>query len=251
MKEIVGELRMQEKSDRLRILNRDEIKYFAMFAMLLNHIANIFLEQGTLLAEIFFDIGYFTAITMCYFMVEGYQYTRSKRNYGIRLFLFALASQFPFQFAFRHGGLSMIYTLFLCFLILVVRERVERPALRTFLQVLLVLATGAGDWPFFAAVFVIFFDEARLGRRRFWDAYIFGVVGFGLLQGISYAYMMPSAKAALCAAGACLGMLLSGFVLRYCYNGKRAEHGRNLSKWFFYIFYPAHLLILGIIARMA
>ncbi len=232
------------------MLNRDQIKYFAMFAMLLNHIAGIFLEPGTLPAELFFDIGYFTAITMCYFMVEGYQHTRSKKNYGIRLLLFALVSQFPFQFAFEHGGLSMIYTLFCCFLILVVRERAESPLLRKFLQVLLTLATAVGDWPFFAAAFVILFDEARLGKRRFWDAYIFGVIGFGLMQGFGYASIMPAAKAVLCAAGACLGMLSSGFVLRYLYSGKRAEHGRNLSKWFFYIFYPGHLLILGIIARM-
>lgn len=242
---------MEEQRDGLRILNRDEIKYFAMLAMLLNHIANIFLVHGTLLAEIFLDIGYFTAITMCYFMVEGYQYTRSKRSYGIRLFVFALVSQFPFSFAFQHNGsLSMIYTLFLCFLILVVRERVERPALRKALQVALALLTGFGDWPFFAAAFVILFDEARLGRRRFWDAYIFGAVSFGVVQALSYSTVFALPKALLCAAGSCFGMLLSGFVLRYLYNGKRAEHGRNISKWFFYVFYPAHLLILGIIDRM-
>ena len=32
---------------RIRVLNRDMIKYLAMFTMLLNHIANIFLEPGT------------------------------------------------------------------------------------------------------------------------------------------------------------------------------------------------------------
>ncbi len=177
-----------------------------MFAMLLNHIAGIFLEPGTLQAELFFDIGYFTAITMCYFMVEGYQHTRSKKNYGIRLLLFALVSQFPFEFAFEHGGLSMIYTLFCCFLILVVRERAESPLLRKFLQVLLTLATAVGDWPFFAAAFVILFDEARLGKRRFWDAYIFGVIGFGLMQGFGYASIMPAAEngrsmGAICQSG--------------------------------------------------
>lgn len=67
-------------------MNRDEIKYIAMFTMLLNHIANIFLEPGTLLFEIFVDVGYFTAITMCYFLVEGYGYTRSKEKYGKRRF---------------------------------------------------------------------------------------------------------------------------------------------------------------------
>ena len=54
-------------------INRDQIKYIAMFLMLLNHISIIFLEPGTFLSELFLDLGYFTAITMCYFLVEGYQ----------------------------------------------------------------------------------------------------------------------------------------------------------------------------------
>lgn len=59
-------------------LSRDAIKYIAMFTMLLNHIADIFLQTGTWLCEIFIAVGYFTAISMIYFLVEGYQYTHSK-----------------------------------------------------------------------------------------------------------------------------------------------------------------------------
>ena len=32
-------------------LNRDQIKYIAVFAMLLNHVANIFLQPGTFACE--------------------------------------------------------------------------------------------------------------------------------------------------------------------------------------------------------
>ena len=64
-----------------QILNRDIIKYIAMFTMLLNHIATIFLSSGTWLCESFLAIGYFTAITMTYFLVEGYHYTHSKKIY--------------------------------------------------------------------------------------------------------------------------------------------------------------------------
>ena len=109
-------------------MNRDEIKYIAMFTMLLNHIANIFLEPGALLFEIFVDVGYFTAITMCYFLVEGYGYTSPREIWK------ASASvcgdfEIPFCLAFTEEGtisfvnMNMMFTLFLCFLILVVRER--------------------------------------------------------------------------------------------------------------------------------
>lgn len=233
---------------KYRILNRDVIKYFAMFAMLLNHIANVFLESGTLLSEIFLDIGYFTAITMCYFLVEGYRYTHSKMQYGLRLFVFALISQIPFQMAFPHGGgLNMIATLFICFLILVVREKVSNPALCAILQIFLVFATAMGDWAFFAAVFVIMFDSWWGDWKKIWRAYGIAMAAFGAMNLLSGILLYGLPKAVLCALGACLGMLASGLTIQYLYNGKRAKHGKNISKWFFYIFYPGHLLVLALI----
>ena len=51
-------------------LNRDQIKYIAVFTMLLNHVANIFLQPGTFACEALKDIGYFTAPVMCWFLVD-------------------------------------------------------------------------------------------------------------------------------------------------------------------------------------
>src|SRR5699024_1717101 len=108
-----------------KLLNRDEIKYIAMLTMLLNHIANIFLEPGTALYTFFVNIGYFTAPVMCWFLVEGYYYTRSKKRYAARLALFAAISEIPFCLAFSEMftgervisfcGFNMIFTLLLCF----------------------------------------------------------------------------------------------------------------------------------------
>ena len=62
------------RNQSFQILSRDFIKYIAMFTMLLNHTALILLTPGTMLREFLEDIGYFTGITMCYFLVEGYAY---------------------------------------------------------------------------------------------------------------------------------------------------------------------------------
>ena len=44
-----------------------------------------------------------------------------------------------------------------------------------------------------------------------------------------------------------LGIIAAAAAVLVFYNGKRAEKGRNFSKWFFYIFYPSHLMILYLV----
>ena len=48
-------------------------------------------------------------------------------------------------------------------------------------------------------------------------------------------------------AGMAAGPLMAGVVILRLYNGKKMEKGKAFSKWFFYLFYPVHLLILGLI----
>ena len=105
-------------------MNRDTCKYIAILTMVCNHIARMFLTPGNFLYESLSDIGYFAAMTMCYFLVEGYYYTRSRKNYAGRLLVFAVLSQIPYSMAFRDGQLNMLFTLLLC---LAVPELIERP----------------------------------------------------------------------------------------------------------------------------
>ncbi len=42
-------------------------------------------------------------------------------------------------------------------------------------------------------------------------------------------------------------ILVSGFFILYLYNGQRAAQHRGFYKWFFYAFYPGHLLVLGLL----
>ena len=108
---------MDEITERKwKVLNRDTIKYIAMFTMLLNHISTIFMESGKFVSELFLNAGYFTAIIMCYFLVEGYQYTHSKKKYAFRLIIYALISEIPYCLAFTKNGvlefcgLNMLFT---------------------------------------------------------------------------------------------------------------------------------------------
>ena len=154
-------------------LNRDVIKYAAVFAMLLNHMAHVFLREGSWEYEICVAVGYFTAVTMCYFLVEGYQYTRSKKKYGQRLLLFAMISQVPYQAALGIRQLNMLFTLLFCFLILVCLEYIQDSAERSVCVCLLAAATCICDWGGLAAAFTVLFAQAYGSRRKLLYAYVF------------------------------------------------------------------------------
>lgn len=241
----------------LRKLNRDEIKYIAMMTMLLNHIANIFLEPGTLIFTLLVDIGYFTAPVMCWFLVEGYHYTRSKERYAARLAVFALVSEIPFCLAFSEAyngvetisfcGMNMMFTLLLCFGVLLVREYVLEEGLKLALYLFLFLVSTFSDWAILAPAFTMLFAASIGDERKTKKAFLIGAGVFALMN--FYPGTTPGGflYSVIYAVLSCCGILLAGVTVLHLYNGKRAERGRTFFKWFFYLFYPVHLLILGII----
>ena len=234
-------------------MNRDTIKMLAMATMLVNHIANVFMPAGAPLTDLCLYIGYFTAVTMCYFLVEGYSYTHSKTNYAGRLLGFAVLAQLPYQLAFPDHGMggsiqfNMLFTLLLCFLVLAAQEKVCNSFLRTVCIVLLIFASIFCDWALLAPVFTLLFAWAKNSRPRKHIA--FGVAA-GLYGGMVWLSSMRTfgAVGALPdALGCAVPILVSGFFILYLYNGQRAAQHRDFYKWFFYAFYPGHLLVLGLL----
>ncbi|MCM1104139.1 MAG: conjugal transfer protein TraX [Clostridium sp.] len=120
------------------------IKLIAIIAMLIDHIAAVILERmlmraGYLLATtntnllsewiaehrlLYFSymimrlIGRFGFPIFCFLLVEGFLHTHNRKKYALRLCLFALVSEIPFDFAFRGewfytGYQNVFFTLFL------------------------------------------------------------------------------------------------------------------------------------------
>ena len=244
------------------IMSRDTIKYIAAFTMLLNHIGYTFFESPV--KDILMDIGYFTAITMCFFLVEGYQYTSSKKKYAGRLLLFALISQIPFGLFTAKGGemisfkqLNMICNLFLCFLIIHVQYTVEDSNKRIVYTALLTACSLICDWSVVAPVYTLIFLRAGTNRKDQAPAFIKGILFWGFLNLLSW--LSPETGGHLnhveiSVGGVLMNVLLpmagpaaAAICILYFYNGKRTRYFKTFSKWFFYIFYPAHLLVLWII----
>lgn len=232
-------------------LSGNAIKWIAVACMLIDHIAWGFVPFSTAAGQIMHVVGRVTAPTMCFFIAEGYHYTHSVKKYALRLLLFALISQIPFTF-FQTGEFSfisfqnfsetfsVIYTLLLSLLAVWAWDAVKDPILR-FLAVLgLCLLAMPGDWKFFDIVFSIVFFNFRgdFKKQAAWfSIFAAGMVFFACLSNAQSGYPFDGQ---LFQAGVflCLPVLA-------LYNGKRG--GGRYSKWVFYIFYPLHLLILGLI----
>ena len=83
-------------------LNRSQLKWIAILAMTIDHIALAFLDSGTPLYFGMRLIGRITAPVMSFFLAKGFRHTRNFRNYLSRMLLFALIAQ-PFYFVLVNG----------------------------------------------------------------------------------------------------------------------------------------------------
>lgn len=225
-------------------MNRDQIKFLAIVTMTCNHVANIFLTPGTVLFECFIDIGYFTAITMCYFLVEGYGYTHDKKKYGERLLIFGVLSLVPFYLAFGFAQMNMLCTLFLCFLILQVMEMTIGKWEKRIVILILIFISLYSDWALLAPVFTIMFAKSRGNRAKTALSFVIGAFLFAGMNYLSNLASMSQGSAFIHALYSGIAPIAAGIVILFLYNGKKSAHAGKVSKWFFYIYYPAHLMLL-------
>lgn len=237
----------------MKVLNRDVIKYFAIVFMFMDHVIQIFMEKGSFQYNLLDALSHFTFVTMSFFLVEGYQYTRSKKEYVKRIFIFAFISQLPYALAFSgqkiiaYVPFNIFFTLGFCFLMIWGLDSVHKKILKVFIVILSVIICAFCDWTIFAPLFTLAFYWAKGNKKRLVIAYVFDILLFGFTNISGYMVSGDYITACTELLLTTCGIILSGICIIAFYNGKRMGIGRKFNKWFFYLFYPAHLLFLGVI----
>jgi len=169
----------------------------------------------------------------CFLLIEGFEHTRDVKKYATRLAIFALISEVPFDLVF-HGKMlefsnqNVFFTLFIGLLTMCAFRFFENalriPVVIRLLGSLASLMLGMG------AAYLLHTDYAETGVLCIIIIYVLRkhkvlqIVGGALA--FSWELTAPLA-----------------FIPIALYNGKR---GINM-KYFFYAFYPAHLLIIYLI----
>lgn len=235
-------------------LNCNQIKYIAIFAMTIDHIAWAFVDPvNSMWGGIMHLIGRITGPTMAYFIAEGYYYTRDVGKYTKRLGIFAIISIIPFTFFengtppiyFDNSGqlqflpmFGVIYTLFLGLVAIRVWENPKYNLFtKKFIIFILCLASLFGDWFYIDVLSALFFHIYRNDKRKKWLA--FTIINLSLDLPL---YIFDGFKENWYQ----LGIFLVPILIEFFYNGKKGS-SKPFHKWFFYVYYPLHLLVLGII----
>ncbi len=174
----------------------------------------------------------------CFLLAEGFQKTRNVRNYAIRLGVFAILSEIPFDLATRglwleYNYQNVYFTMFLGLLVMAAWEAVCRRTwfpdqradrlMKAFLM-FLCAAVGAGTADFlktdYGSIGVLCILTLYLLRRH--------RTAQALAGAASFYWEWPAPLA---------------FLFVRLYNGKRGMR----VKYAFYLFYPLHLLLLYLI----
>lgn len=241
-----------------KILDSNQLKLIAIIAMTVDHIAWAMFDgyPSALLPLIMHIIGRLTCPIMCYFIAEGYHYTRNINKYTFRLFAFAFVSHFAYIFAsndfvdfksfipFYYGNFlnqtSVMWSLAWGLVMLRIADSKRIKSIyKVLLVVLICIITLPSDWSCIAALCIMAIGTNRGDFRKQMSWMIFYVALYSLV----YFFAIDKAYGILQ-----MGVVLSIPVIAM-YNGKREKNPKinKFMKWFFYIFYPLHLFVIGLI----
>lgn len=241
-----------------KILNSNQLKLIAIIAMTVDHIAWAMFDgyPSALLPLLMHIIGRLTCPIMCYFIAEGYHYTRNINKYTFRLFAFAFVSHFAYIFAsndfvdfksfipFYYGNFlnqtSVMWSLAWGLVMLRIADSKRIKSIyKVLLVILICIITLPSDWSCIAALCIMAIGTNRGDFRKQMSWMIFYVALYSLV----YFFAIDKAYGILQ-----MGVVLSIPVIAM-YNGKRGKNPKinKFMKWFFYIFYPLHLFVIGLI----
>lgn len=211
----------------IQCLDSFQLKCIAIVSMALDHTGAVLYPSQIWLR----CLGRIAFPIFCFLIVEGFFHTHDVRRYMGRLGVFALISEIPYDLAFRgvpleYAHQNVFFTLLIGIGMMVLLERNREWLVKAVILLLAMwLAVLIRSDYNFRGVLLIFvfyiFHESR------WLAVTAGGLWNFLYQGVIQKYGVLSV----------LPLAL--------YNGER---GRKM-KYFFYIFYPAHLLLLYGISR--
>lgn len=234
----------------MKKLNSNYLKLIAIIAMTIDHIADLIYPgmPNNMISNILHIIGRLTAPIMFFFICEGFYHTKNLKKYIIRLFIFAFLSHFAYCFAFGINYIpfstgeifnqtSIMWTLAwsVVALYVVFGNHHFKEWQKWILVILINVITFSADWSCIGVMIVLSMYGSRgnlnqqMRGMMFWTC-IYALVSFLFVNRVYGIIQL---------------FVIFVYPLLKMYNW---EKGKVKSlKWIFYIYYPLHLVIIGIL----
>ncbi|MBD9099179.1 hypothetical protein EGP98_06280 [bacterium] len=215
-----------------KILSNFDLKILAIITMTIDHIGAIIYPN----IDAFRIIGRISFPIFCFLLVEGFKHTHNRFRYFIRLLLFAIITQPIYDYAFNNHELNILFTFSLSFLLLSSIEFIKK--------IINKYNKGIENYLYktisYLLIYIIFLilsiilnvDYQALGISLVLIFYLSPNILLSLLLYLTIAITLNVNNIQLYS--------LIAFIFIYFYNGKK---GKNI-KYFFYLYYPLHLLLL-------
>jgi hypothetical protein len=246
-------------------ITSNKIKLLAIIAMTIDHFAWTFFPGfRTDWIIILHIIGRITAPIMIYFIAEGCHYTKNIKKYIFRLFVLAIVSYFAYKLLLTPGNLkninsgipfyynfipfktgifdqtSVIWAYLLGMIALAVdtnKINILEEWLKPIIVTLCFFGAFIADWstPAALAIFYIGKNHGNFKKQMLW------------LMGLITTYVIVYMIFINIIYGLIQFFIFLAIPILNKYHGERGKW--KGMKWFFYIYYPLHLLILGIIGK--
>lgn len=209
-----------------------KLKIIACITMLIDHIGAVLYPEVVILRM----IGRIAFPIFAFLIAEGYYHTKNPRKYLLRLGLFAIISEIPFDLAFNNKVLefshqNVFFTL--CLGLLAIHlftyfySRQQVFASGSVIICMLIAFVLRTDYSLFGILLIFAFYKFRDDKIL---RYIIPIMVLLAMTVMSLRWDIVACH-------------LISMLFIYLYNGKK---GYSL-KYLFYIFYPAHLLVLFLI----
>ena len=244
-------------------LSAAALKWIALITMLIDHIGASTLlfyirrhgNTHTIHAvyDVLRDIGRISFPLYIFLLVEGLQHTKNRTKYLLRLGIFALISEIPFDLAFynipfqRHSQ-NVFFTLCIGLAVIWAMDSADREISRLTSGKNAILTPWIGRLYLFFLYGALIALGCLLASILYTDYQYVGVLAicaFYLLRrypliaaAVSSVVLLLSSAREFFALGCLIPISL--------YNGKRGSQ----PKYFFYAFYPVHLLLLWCVLRL-
>lgn len=268
---------------KFEIMNRNNLKYIVIVIMFLDHFTYLFPSDNPISTFIRI-MGRLIAPTMALFIAEGYRYTSDLNKYMQRLFIFGIISFTPFviyrtgiiypiqlfagsavpEFFRATGEIVMDPYIFISLLnkTLVVHEGGiilnlffglfaiylwDKVNMSKFFKLIITLVllwlAGFCNWHYTIVLLCLIFYFFRDNPKKMWGLYLIISLLYIFTVNIfenpfHFAFTMEFVFYKL-------GMFIVPFFFML-YNGESGTKSW-FNKWFFYIFYPFHLILIGIL----